>query len=203
MSEVRPLVVKVGGGLLRDDGLDGLARGCAEAIVLARERSVLVVPGGGPFADAVRAVDAAVRLPDDVAHALALRAMDQLGLLLAPLLPGAELLTRLKAPRSLGLLQVAPAFDNRPEVPQSWNVTSDSLAVLAAGAIGAEEALLLKPFDVPRATLTAGELKALQEAGGGRVVDRYLPTAVCRTGVGVVIRAPGADSRSGTRVSPR
>ena len=61
---------------------------------LARDRPVLVVPGGGPFADAVRALDAQVGLGDDVAHALALRAMDQLGVLLAPMLPDAELIVR-------------------------------------------------------------------------------------------------------------
>jgi aspartokinase-like uncharacterized kinase len=172
---------------------------------------VLVVPGGGPFADAVRAVDAQVGLADPVAHVLALRAMDQLGELLAGLLPGAERVTRLVSPRSLGLLVVAPAFDARPDVPQSWDVTSDSLAVLAAGAIGAAEAVLLKPVagvlarwpsdDTPVARLTADELQALQDTGGGRAVDRYLPTAVCRTGVSVVVRRPGC--RSGTRVSPR
>ena len=96
-----PLVVKVGGGLLRAEGLDGLRAACAEATALAAHRPVLVVPGGGPFADAVRAVDAQVGLADDVAHVLALRAMDQLGVLLAPLLPGAELLTDLVAPRAL------------------------------------------------------------------------------------------------------
>ena len=72
-------------------------RGGAE---LAASRPVLVVPGGGPFADAVRAVDEQVGLDDDVAHALALRAMDQLGVLLAPLLPAAELLARPGRPRA-------------------------------------------------------------------------------------------------------
>jgi 5-(aminomethyl)-3-furanmethanol phosphate kinase len=133
VSEQPPLVVKVGGGLLRTEGLEGLRRGCAEAVELARHRPVLVVPGGGPFADVVRALDAQVGLGDHVAHALALRAMDQLGVLLGPMLPAAALLTRLVAPASLGLLIAAPAFAHRPEVPESWDVTSDSLAVLAAG----------------------------------------------------------------------
>ncbi|HYB29123.1 MAG TPA: hypothetical protein VEF89_21095 [Solirubrobacteraceae bacterium] len=209
MSERCPLVVKIGGGLLRDEGLDGLRRGCSEAIELARERPVLVVPGGGPFADAVRAVDAQVGLADDLANALALRAMDQLGAMLVALLPGAEVLTRLVAPGELGLLVAAPAFEGRPEVPESWEVTSDSLAVLAAGAIGANEAVLLKPVagvlprwpsnEPPLATLTAGELEALQRAGGGRVVDAYLPEAMRRTGVSVVVRAPGR--RPGTRIT--
>lgn len=164
-------MVKVGGGLLSAEGLDGLRRGCADAVELARDRPVLVVPGGGPFADAVRDLDARLGLPDDAAHALALRAMDQLGVLLEPLLPGAERLTRLAPPRSLGLLVAAPAFDGRADVPRSWDVTSDSLAVLAAGAIGAEEAILLKPVD-------------------GAGVDPYLPEAVRRTGVTVTVRRP-------------
>jgi aspartokinase-like uncharacterized kinase len=171
VSEPGPLVVKIGGGLLSAEGLDGLRRGCADVLELARDRPVLVVPGGGPFADVVRALDAQVGLGDGVAHRLALEAMDQLGLLLAPMLPGAELQRELVAPRSLGLLVAAPAFAGRPDVPESWDVTSDSLAVLAAGAIGAEEAILLKPVD-------------------GAGVDAYLAEAARRTGVTVTVRAP-------------
>ena len=172
---------------------------------------MLVVPGGGPFADAVRAVDAQVGLSDEVAHVLAMQAMDQLGALLASLfLPDAKLLTDLVAPRGLAVLRVAPAFENRSDVPASWSVTSDSLAVLAAAAIGAEEAILLKPVagvlarwpsdDPPLPAITADELAELQARGGGRVVDGYLAAAVCRTRVNVVVRAPGG---SGTRITAR
>ena len=208
MTEPGPLVVKVGGGLLRDEGLEGLRRACTEATEIAAHRPVLVVPGGGPFADAVRAVDEQVGLDDATAHALALRAMDQLGVLLRRLLAAAELLAELVAPRGLALLQAAPAFAGRPDVPESWTVTSDSLAVLAAAAIGADEAVLLKSVDgvlgrwpsgdpaLP--ALTADELRALQARGGGRAVDVYLPDAVRRTGVAVVVRAPGG---SGTRIT--
>jgi aspartokinase-like uncharacterized kinase len=209
VSEPLPLVVKIGGGLLRDEGLEGLRRGCAEANEIAQRRRVLVVPGGGPFADVVRAVDRQVGLRDDVAHALALQAMDQLGVLLRPMLPAAELLAELAAPRALGLLQAAPAFTGRPGVPESWTVTSDSLAVLAAASIGADEAVLLKHVDgvlarwpsdeAPVSALTAAELDALQARGGARAVDAYLPEAVRRTGVAVVVRAPGG---SGTRITP-
>jgi aspartokinase-like uncharacterized kinase len=212
VSERRPVVVKVGGGLLRAEGLEGLRRGCAEAGRLATRRPVLVVPGGGPFADAVRAVDAEVGLADDVAHVLALRAMDQLGVLVRALLPSAELLGGLVAPRALGVLEVAAAFSDRPDVPQSWAVTSDSLAVLAAAAIGAPEAVLLKPVagvmarwpsddaggSDPIPALTAAELRELQARGGGRAVDAYLAEAVTRTGVSVVVRAPDTV---GTRIS--
>jgi aspartokinase-like uncharacterized kinase len=125
------------------------------------------------------------------------------------LLPAAELLTDLAVPRALGLLQAARAFANRPGVPESWTVTSDSLAVLAAAAIGADEALLLKRVDgvlarwpsdePPLAALSADELRALQERGGGRAVDAYLAEAVSGTGVAVVVRTPGGR---GTRITP-
>jgi 5-(aminomethyl)-3-furanmethanol phosphate kinase len=209
VGELAPLVVKVGGGLFRDDGLEGLRQACAEVNEIAVRRRVLVVPGGGPFADAVRAVDAQVGLSDGVAHRLAMSAMDQLGMLLAPMLPGSELLTDLVAPRAVGLLAVARVFGGRSGVPESWAVTSDSLAVLAAGAIGAEEAVLLKPVagvvarwpsdDPPLPELSAGELQAIQDAGDGRAVDPYLPEAVRRTGVTVVVRAPDG---TGTRIVP-
>jgi aspartokinase-like uncharacterized kinase len=208
VSEPSPLVVKIGGGLLRAQGLDGLRRACAEVVEVSRRRPVLVVPGGGPFADAVRAVDAQVGLSAAAAHALALRAMDQLGFLLRPLLPSAELSDRLVSPRALALLLATPAFDDHPDIPRSWAVTSDSLAVLAAGAIGADRACLLKPVagvlarwpseEPPLSQLTASELRDRQARGGAGGVDTYLPEAIERTGVTVVVRAPGA---AGTRIT--
>jgi 5-(aminomethyl)-3-furanmethanol phosphate kinase len=204
-------VVKIGGGLLREHGLDGLRAACAEATELAARRPVLVVPGGGPFADAVRAVDALAGLSDAVAHRLALRAMDQLGVVLRGLLPCAAALSELTAPDGLALLVATPAFEGRAGVPESWAVTSDSLAVLGAGAIGAEQVVLLKAVagvfarwpseDAPLPELTAAELRELQARGEGRAVDAYLPEAVSVTGVPVVVRRPDAGE-PGTRITP-
>jgi len=207
-----PLVVKVGGGLLRASDLGGLRHACADIAAQAERGPVLVVPGGGPFADAVRTVDREGELGDRLAHRLALAAMDQLGAVLRELLPAAEPIAALQAPAGLGLLIAAPAFTARSDVPESWAVTSDSLAVLAAGAIGAERVILLKPVDgvfetwppagPPLPALTAAQLRALQRAGEGRAVDAYLPEAIERTGVTVIVRAPGPDAPAGTQITP-
>ncbi len=210
-----PVVVKIGGGLLRDHGLDGLRRACDDVAEQAASRRVLVVPGGGPFADAVRTVDRDGELGDRLAHRLALAAMDQLGTVLLELLPDAEPTAQLRAPAGLGLLLAAPAFIGRPEIPETWAVTSDSLAVLAAGAIGADQAILLKPVagvferwpsgtsDAhPLPQLTAMQLRALQRAGQGRAVDPYVPDAIEQTGITVIVRAPGAATSAGTRITP-
>ena len=67
-------VVKIGGGLLQH-AVD-FASTLVTISQAAVTRRVLVVPGGGPFADAVRAVDRLIRLSDDEAHWLAVSAMD-------------------------------------------------------------------------------------------------------------------------------
>ncbi len=200
MSDAPPLVVKIGGGLLVAEGLAGLRRGCAEAAALARHRPVLVVPGGGPFADAVRAVDAHVGLGDHLAHTLALKAMDQLGAVLRPLLDGCPVTDELTPPPGLALVRAESAFGERPEIPHSWTVTSDSLAVFAAAAAGAPEAILLKPRAPAIAALTASALAALQAQGGAEFVDGYLAQAVRDTGVPVTVRTPAGPE--GTRITP-
>ena len=201
-----PTVVKIGGGLLRGGSVTAVLEACRE--VAAMPGPVLVVPGGGPFAEAVRAADVQVGLPEPVTHAMALVAMDQFGTILGELLPAATRMRELTRPTGLALLVAAAAFEGRPEVPQSWDVTSDSLAVLAAAAIGAREAILIKralgilwkwPGDGPPIpSLTADELTDLQAAGGGRAVDPYLAEAVRSTGVPVTVRAPGG---TGTRIA--
>ena len=209
------VVVKIGGGLLRARGLAGLRAACDEVVAQASRRRVLVLPGGGPFADAVRVADRDRELGDRLAHRLALAAMDQLGMVLRELLPSAETISSLRAPTGLGLLLAASAFAGRAGVPESWTVTSDSLAVLAAGAIGADQAILLKPVDGvferwpagppaqrPLAQPTARELRARQRAGQGRAVDPYLPDAIEQTGVTVIVRAPGAPGAPGTPATP-
>ena len=73
------VVVKVGGGLLATDG--ALDQVCAT--LGAAAGPIVVVPGGGPFADAVRTFDRRVGLSADAAHWMALLAMDQYAHVLA------------------------------------------------------------------------------------------------------------------------
>ena len=49
------------------------------AAIAAEAGSIAIVPGGGPFADAVRAAQASMGYDDRAAHAMALMAMAQFG----------------------------------------------------------------------------------------------------------------------------
>ena len=142
-------VVKVGGGLLAHEGsLDAVLSVLAD---VARDERLLIVPGGGPFADAVRDQDTRLTLTDDAAHWMAVLGMDQYAHLIVSRMPGAELVTD-EAELSRALVAeripvLAPyAWLRRADpLPHSWEVTSDSIAAWIARAIGAGRLVLVKP----------------------------------------------------------
>ena len=83
-------VIKIGGGLAAIP--DALDRVCAAVAEVSRNYRVLVVPGGGPFADGVREFQSRFAISNDAAHWMALLAMDQYGYVLAEKIPGCVLL---------------------------------------------------------------------------------------------------------------
>ena len=143
------IVVKVGGGLLASPAhLDAVL---AELAAVASTRRLLVVPGGGPFADAVRVVDRELTLSDEAAHWMAILAMDQYAHLLVWRLQTAGLVSDaagIAAQLDHGRLPVLAPFrwlrDADP-LPHSWDVTSDSIAAWVARELGARRLVLVKP----------------------------------------------------------
>ena len=143
------IVVKLGGSLLAHPAhLEAVLVAIADAAADAR---LLVVPGGGPFADAVRQVDREFTLSDDAAHWMAVLAMDQYAHLIASRLTGSVLV------ESAGEIEAAIAVAQVPvlapsrwlrdadPLPHSWHVTSDSIAAWVAGVISAERLVVVKP----------------------------------------------------------
>jgi dihydroneopterin aldolase len=126
----------------------------------------VVVPGGGPFADAVRAAQPVMGFDDRAAHRMAILAMEQYACALV------SLDERLVPCESTDAMQLALNQGRVPvwlpkqmvlaaaEIPWSWDVTSDSLAAWFAGRIGAERLLLVKHGDWPAEPMTAADLVA-------------------------------------------
>ena len=147
-ASVVDVVVKVGGSLLAHPAtLDRVMAAAAEA---ARRWRVLVVPGGGPMADAVRQVDGALHLSPDASHWMAVKAMDQLAELLADRYAPAALVTDAhelrQTLRASNLPVLAPHrwLRDADALPHSWEVTSDSIAAWLAGELGARRVVLVK-----------------------------------------------------------
>jgi aspartokinase-like uncharacterized kinase len=148
----RPLIaIKVGGGLTAFPGaLDRVSRAITG---LAGQYRILVLPGGGPFADAVRNFQRQDTLSTDGAHWMAILAMDQYAHVLAERIPGAVLVDEPGA--VLGALEGGPVVVLAPYrwmraadvLPHSWKATSDSVAAFVAGAFEATRLVLIKPVD--------------------------------------------------------
>jgi 5-(aminomethyl)-3-furanmethanol phosphate kinase len=144
-----PVVVKVGGGLLaRGECLDVVL---VEVSAASREAPVLIVPGGGPFADAVREVDRRVGLGDDAAHWMAVLAMDQYAHLIAARLPNSALVhgvLEIDSALAHGQLPILAPYrwmHDADPLSHSWDVTSDSISAWVAGQVGAARLVLVKP----------------------------------------------------------
>jgi aspartokinase-like uncharacterized kinase len=159
------LVVKVGGSLLAEPG--ALNRVAGALVQVARRRATVVIPGGGPFAEAVRAFDQAHGLSPGSAHWMAILAMDQYAYALAERITNSRVVEgRPGILSALGESTVPVLAPYRwlraaDELPHSWEVTSDSLAAYLAMLLGAAELVLVKSL-----------------AGGEELVDPYFRRAL-------------------------
>jgi aspartokinase-like uncharacterized kinase len=146
------VVVKLGSGVLESvEAADAVLRALRAS---AQSCRLLVVPGGGPFADVVRDIDRRFGLSDDAAHWMAVLAMDQYAHLITGRLADAEMVSE---PREItGAIDahripvLAPSRWLRAAdpLPHSWDVTSDSIAAWVAGCVGARRLVLVKPAGV-------------------------------------------------------
>lgn len=188
-------VVKLGGSLaLHPDELRSL---CVKLSELSARQRLIVVPGGGEFADTVRNLDKRFHLLPATAHRMAILAMDQYGLLLSNLLPNSRVATKFEDLQSMldsgGLPVFLPSailFSN-DALENSWNVTSDSIAVYIAWQLHLARCLLVTDVDGvftcdPKTFQDAKLIKELSardllEMNKRTSVDLFLPKLLLKT----------------------
>lgn len=137
-------VIKLGGSLYHSPQLADCLHSIAE---FARDRPVVLIAGGGPFANAVRLAQQDHHLSDKTAHQMAINAMRQFALLLIDLLPDAQIFCEVfKPPPSSGLRVWLPDDSQMmvANLPQNWQVTADSLSLWLAQQLDADELILIK-----------------------------------------------------------
>jgi aspartokinase-like uncharacterized kinase len=146
------IVVKIGGSLLEHPvHIAPVLETLDQAAAAAR---LLIVPGGGPFADTVRDVDRKFGLSDEAAHWMAILAIDQYAHLLVSRLRAAAVvwgppdIAVAYERRRLPVLAPSHWLRDANPLPHSWDVTGDSIAAWVAGAVGAARLVLVKPPDV-------------------------------------------------------
>jgi len=157
-------VIKIGGSLLGSKALVAWL----DLILAHGNGQVIIVPGGGVFADAVREAQQTSGVSDATAHQLALRAMDQYGLLLAGLNEAfttakTELEIAERSWQHRGIIWLPSQMLQADEsIAQNWDVTSDSLSAWLANRLNAEHLLIVKSKTLsayaPNTQVSVGQL---------------------------------------------
>ncbi|WP_428422919.1 aspartate kinase [Methylibium sp.] len=156
-------VVKLGGSLNQD----ALLPQWLELLAELGGGRVIVVPGGGAFAEQAREAQAQWQFDDLAAHNMAVLGMAQTALMLQGLCPALQAAAG-EQPLRRVLLSGQPALwlpldllRGRADELTNWRVSSDSLALWLAQRLHAERLLVVKSCDIDgRRTLAQ-----LSEAG--------------------------------------
>jgi dihydroneopterin aldolase len=190
-----PIVIKLGGSHAGARSL-----GAWLDVLAACGGHIVVVPGGGPFADAVRAAQGKMGFDDTAAHHMALLAMEQFGRALTSLRPALQLADSVTAIRRILRAKGVPVWSptamvlRAADIPASWDVTSDSLAAWLAGHIGAKRLLLIKRGKIPATPTLAANLVARG------IVDRAFSQFLAASGASAAIVASQASATAATAI---
>jgi aspartokinase-like uncharacterized kinase len=166
-------VVKIGGSLSHDPAL----REWLTRLWEVGGGRVVIVPGGGDFADAVRQYQQEWRFDDLAAHNMCLLAMAQYAILMQGVVPELVLASnedRIRRALRDGRVAVWVPTDLMRATPDSmtnWDTTSDSLAAWLSSSLNAERLMIVKSCEVE----ANAPLESLAAKG---ILDRRFPAYV-------------------------
>jgi 5-(aminomethyl)-3-furanmethanol phosphate kinase len=142
------IVIKLGGSL----AASGKLQLCLDKIERSYQgMAVVIVPGGGVFADQVRSVQQQWQFDDRTAHLMAILAMQQMALLFKALKPRFTVVPSIAELHDRQGVSIwspdVPELD-KAGIPSSWDVTSDSLSAWLAKTLEADELILVKSGNI-------------------------------------------------------
>lgn len=150
------LIVKLGGSVLtRGRELVRFLRDYAECTA----HQIVIVPGGGPFADAVKKLSEQINISDDAEHWMAVLAMHQYGLFLAdsrPEIPVVESIAEIQPADHICIVLPYKILKADDSLPHTWAVTADTIAAFITHKLG--EKTFIKVTDVDGISDETGSL---------------------------------------------
>ncbi len=150
-TSLNVVVIKIGGSLAHSEKL----RTCLQHIArLFANQAVVIVPGGGVFADQVRSLQQIWHFDDTTAHTMALLAMQQMALFYQSVHPEFKIISHSQDIKRQYAVQKKLLWSpniselEAAQLNPSWDVTSDSLAAWLANTLPAKELILVKSASI-------------------------------------------------------
>lgn len=151
-------VIKIGGSITEKGTVKNLSvlgetlRECFEFTP-----NFSIIPGGGEFAETVRAVQQKFHFNDETAHWMAVLAMEQQGFLLKYFIPRAQLVNyptefqqkykQLQATRTIPILKIWNYMQTSSVLAHDWSATSDAITAEIAQTMNAKRIIFIKDVD--------------------------------------------------------
>lgn len=162
-------IVKIGGSLQQSDHLTEWLK----CLIEYGAGRVVIVPGGGLYADAVRQEQIKNGFDDVKAHKLALLAMEQYAQLLNSIVPELQCVSDFDSISNCLRNNKVPVWlpykmiEGEAEIPSSWDASSDALAIWLAKQLKFKSVILVKSVKLPE---YFSNLEELAELG---LIDRF------------------------------
>jgi len=123
-------VFKIGGKILENsNNIESTFSQLAQLFEKEILQKIIIIPGGGSFANFVRSLDEVLNIGDDLAHWIAIYSMNYNGIILNRKYPDLE------------------SIEKDDTLPHNWDVTSDSIALYVANKLKLSQCFLIKNID--------------------------------------------------------
>jgi aspartokinase-like uncharacterized kinase len=175
-------VVKIGGSLFPEYTTE-----LCKYLTKSQEK-ILLIPGGGIFANAIRQINEVKTFSDDINHWNAIKCMDILGTFIADENKDIIPINHLEDMESIHNLDKIPlllCYDlmkNEDSLIHSWDITSDSIACWVAHKINAKLLILTNVDGIYRGNISSNNKKLIKSISAKELlffketcVDKCLP----------------------------
>jgi len=146
------IIVKIGGKILENK--ENLESTLFQFNYLCEKnflKKIIIIPGGGSYANFVRKLDTKLSVGDELSHWMAIFAMNCNGIRISQKYEDIRYFNNLnELKKSNERIVIFLPYDfiyQRDELPHSWDVTSDSITVYIAHHLGLKDCFLIKDID--------------------------------------------------------
>lgn len=146
------IIVKIGGKILENK--ENLESTIAQFKYIYENdivQKIIIIPGGGTYANFVRRIDEKISIGDELSHWMAIFAMNCNGIELSQKYNDIKYFDNLgelkKSNERIVIFLPYDFINQRDELPHSWSVTSDSITLYFAHQLGLKDCFLIKDID--------------------------------------------------------
>lgn len=149
---IKTAIFKIGGSILED--FENLRSTVSQLHRLFEKniiQKIIIIPGGGTFANFIRKIYSELKFTDELAHWMAIISMNYNGIEISKKIPELKIFEdydKLKEINKVFAIFLPYQFlKENDRLPHNWHVTSDSIALFLSKTFGLEECFLIKDVD--------------------------------------------------------